>query len=197
LSLIQRFSSSILAKKHTIILIVSVFAVSGTILELSGGIWDAVSHIMREPEFFWTIQHISVYAGVGMIAISGIIGSVLLLNGLVIGSVKRIIQIIIIGSILQITSGYADSLSHDLFGIDGLISLSHQALEVGLVLCALGGFLMISKMTYKKTRKFLPFSIITLIFSISWLGFNLSLLVGSTVLCLPIYKIFNSGCAIF
>ena len=111
MSLIQRFSSSILAKKHTIILIISIFAVSGTMLELSGGIWDAVSHIMREPEIFWTIQHISVYAGVGMIAISGIMGLVLLLKGFVIGSVKRVIQIIIIGSILQIRSDRHDQLS--------------------------------------------------------------------------------------
>ena len=58
------------------------------------------------------------------------------------------------------------------------------------------GFLIIKSSNNKKLKKILPVSIMTLIFAISWLGFNLSLLVGGTILCLPFYEMFSSGCAI-
>jgi hypothetical protein len=83
-----------------------------------------------------------------------------------------------------------------LFGIDGLVSWSHQPLEIGLLLSALGGFLIMIVMTNQKFKKLLPVSILTLIFSISWLGFNLSLIFASPVLCTLVYEIFSSGCAV-
>ncbi len=45
------------------------------------------------------------------------------------------IKIVIIDSIIQIFAGLGDSISHDVFGIDGLVSWSHQPLEFGLILC--------------------------------------------------------------
>jgi hypothetical protein len=176
--------------------LVSICAVFGTLLELSAGIWDAISHVLEEPEFFWSIQHIAVYCGVAMIGTSGIFGFILMFKKKINGTLKKGIKIIIIGSILQISAGYADSLSHDLFGIDGLVSLSHQPLELGLVLSALGAFLILSDPRTQNFSKFRPISIMTLILSIIWIGFNLSLLLGNTILCLPFYEIFSSGCAI-
>lgn len=196
MSLIQRLSSSIFSRLQTTLVMVSMLAVFGTLLELSGGIWDITSHLMLEPEFFWTIQHMAVYSGVAMTGGSGILGSILLIRKKTKGNLKKGILIIIIGSVLSISSGYADSLSHDLFGIDGLLSWSHQSLESGLVLSAVGGFLILTNMNDQKLKKLLPISIVTLLLSISWLGFNLSLLLGSTVLCVPIHQIFSSGCAI-
>jgi len=76
--IIQKLSSTILSKTPKFLLLLSILAVFGTILELTGGIWDAVSHIMQEPELFWTIQHVSVYTGVAMISSSGILGGILL-----------------------------------------------------------------------------------------------------------------------
>jgi len=196
MSLIQKLSNSILERTHTFVAIISIVAVFGSLLEISGGIWDAISHILREPEFFWTIQHVTVYSGVAMIASSGILGSIFLIKKKVEKHLKKSILIIILGSVIQISAGYADSLSHDLYGIDGLVSWSHQPLEIGLILSALGGFLIMSRMKNQKFKKLLPLSILTLLFSISWLGFNLSLLFTSPILCILIYEIFSSGCAV-
>ena len=196
MSLIQKLSSSILLRRQTLLEIISLLAVFGSLLEITGGIWDATSHILREPELFWTIQHVAVYTGVAMIAGSGILGAIFLITKKVTGNLKRGLQIIIIGSALQVSAGYADSLSHDLFGIDGLVSWSHQPLEIGLLLSALGGFLIMTVIKNQKFKKLLPVSILTLIFSISWLGFNLSLIFASPVLCTLVYEIFSSGCAV-
>lgn len=196
MSLIQKLSSSILLRRETLLEIISLLAVFGSLLEITAGIWDATSHILREPELFWTIQHVTVYTGVAMIAGSGILGAIFLITKQVTGNLKRGLQIIIIGSALQVSAGYADSLSHDLFGIDGLVSWSHQPLEIGLLLSALGGFLIMTVMKNQKFKKLLPVSILTLIFSISWLGFNLSLIFASPVLCTLVYEIFSSGCAV-
>lgn len=196
MSLIQKLSNSILLKRTLLLEIISLLAVFGSLLEITGGIWDATSHILREPELFWTIQHVSVYTGVAMIATSGILGTIFLLTKNVSGNLKRGLQIIIIGSLLQVSAGYADSISHDLFGIDGLVSWSHQPLEIGLLLSSLGGFLIMVDMKNQNFKKLVPVSILTLIFSTSWLGFNLSLLFASPVLCIIIYEIFSSGCAV-
>jgi hypothetical protein len=196
MSLIQKLSSSILIRRETLLEIISLLAVFGSFLEITAGMWDATSHILREPESFWTIQHVAVYTGVAMIAGSGILGAIFLITKKVTGNLKRGLQIIIIGSALQVSAGYADSLSHDLFGIDGLVSWSHQPLEIGLLLSALGGFLIMTVMKTQKFKKLLPVSILTLIFSISWLGFNLSLIFASPVLCTLVYEIFSSGCAV-
>ena len=194
--LIQKLTNSLFFRTKVLLGIVSLFAVFGTLLELSSGIWDATSHVLEEPEFFWSIQHIAVYCGVAMIVTSGIFGFILMFKKKINGTLRKGIKIIIIGSILQISAGYADSLSHDLFGIDGLVSLSHQPLELGLVLSALGAFLILSDPRTQNFSKFRPISIMTLILSIIWIGFNLSLLLGNTILCLPFYEIFSSGCAI-
>ena len=196
-SLIQKLSSSFLSKQEQIISLITILAIFGTVIMISAGMWDALSHIMNEPEFFWTIQHVIVYGGVAMIASAAVLGSIFVIKKFVDKNLQRGIKIVILGSVIQIIAGLGDSISHDVFGIDGLVSLSHQPLEFGLVLCALGGFLIIKSQNNKKLKKILPFSIMTLIFAISWLGFNLSLLVGGTILCLPFYEMFSSGCAIF
>jgi len=194
--LIQRLSNSSLVKPNNLIAIASVLAVVGPVIILTGGIWDAISHLQREPELFWTIQHVSVYTGVSMITSAGIIGIILLVRNSVKGILKKGIQLVILGSIIQLVSGFADSLSHDLHGIDGLISWSHQPLELGIVLAALGGFLIMKSRQHTKLRIFLPFSIIALLLLTSWLGFNIFLIFGHVIQCIPVYDIFSSGCSI-
>ena len=194
--LIQRLSNSSLAKPNNLIAIASVLAVVGPVIILTGGIWDAISHLQREPELFWTIQHVSVYTGVSMITSAGIIGIILLVRNSTTGILKKGIQLVIIGSIIQLVSGFADSLSHNLYGIDGLISWSHQPLEFGIVLAALGGFLIMKSRQHTKLKIFLPFSIIALLLLASWLGFNIFLVFGHVIQCIPVYDIFSSGCSI-
>ena len=194
--LIQKFSNSSLAKTSTLVSLVSVLAVIGPFIVVSAGFWDAISHIQKRPELFWSMSHIVVYTGVSITTSAAILGMVLLLRKSTKNSLKYGIILVITGSLIQIVAGYADSISHDIFGIDGLISWSHQPLEFGLILSALGGFLILKNLEKTKLKVFLPFSIISFLFFTTWLVFNLVLIFGHTIQCLPVYKIFSSGCSI-
>ena len=134
MKLLQIFSNSLLLKSSTLVSVVSILAVIGPIVIVSAGFWDAISHILKEPEFFWSPSHIVVYSGVFMTTFAAGMGCLVLFRKSVRGSLKTGIKLVIAGSIVQMISGFGDSLSHDLFGIDGLISWSHQPLELGLVL---------------------------------------------------------------
>ena len=196
MKLIQRFSNSTLAKSSTLVSLVSILAVVGPIVIVSAGFWDAISHLQKEPEFFWSPSHIVVYFGVSMTSCAAIMGCMLIIRKSVRGSLKTGIKLVIIGSILQIVSGFGDSLSHDIFGIDGLISWSHQPLELGLVLASLGAVIILKNREYTKLKIFLPFSIVAFLFFATWLIFNFVLVFGHTIQCIQIYEIFSSGCSI-
>ena len=176
--------------------IISAHAVIGTLVILIAGIWDAVNHIQNSPEFFWSDPHIVVYSGVFMVAIASIFSVNLLMKNSIHGILKRGMQLVIIGSVIQVISGFGDSISHDMFGIDGLLSLTHQPLEIGIVLSALGGFLIIKANQNSNLKIFLPFSIVTFLLVTSWLGFNFALYFGHYVQCIPIHLIFSSGCSV-
>lgn len=194
--LVQYFSNSLLVKPNNLLSIVAVLAVIGPVVILSAGIWDAISHLQGRPELFWTIQHISVYTGVSLVTAAGAIGLLLLVRNVVKGILKKGIQLVIIGSIIQLVSGFGDSLSHEVYGIDGLLSWSHQPLEFGIILAALGGFLIMKSRQHTKLKVFLPFSIIALLLLTGWLGFNVFLFFGHVIQCIPVYSIFSSGCSI-
>ena len=194
--LIQIIINSTLAKPTTLVSTVSILAVIGSVIVVSAGLWDSISHLQKEPEFFWSIQHIIVYTGVSMTSCAAFIGCILLFRKSIHRSLKTGIVLVIVGSAIQLISGFADSLSHDIFGIDGLISLSHQPLELGLVLASLGGVLIIKNREHTKLKAFLPFSIMTFLFLTTWLIFNLILFFGHTIQCIPVYEIFSSGCSI-
>ena len=196
MKLIQRLSNSTLAKSSTLVSLVSILAVIGPVVIVSAGFWDAISHLQKEPEFFWSPSHIVVYIGVSMTSCAAIMGSILILQKSVRRSLKTGIKLVITGSVIQIVSGFGDSLSHDVFGIDGLISWSHQPLELGLVLASLGGVLILKNREHTKLKVLLPFSIVAFLFFSTWLIFNLVLVFGHTIQCIPIYEIFSSGCSI-
>jgi len=196
MKLIHRISNSTFTKPSTLVSFVSILAVLGPVVVVSAGFWDAISHLQKEPEFFWSASHIVVYTGVSMTSFAAIMGFMLILRKSVHGSLKTGIKLVIAGSITQIISGFGDSLSHEVFGIDGLISWSHQPLELGLVLASLGGVLILKNREHTKLKAFLPFSIVAFLFFTTWLIFNLILVFGHTIQCIPIYEIFSSGCAI-
>jgi len=196
MKLVSRLSNSVITQTKTLVSFVSVLAVIGPIITVSGGFWDAISHLLREPEFFWTIQHITVYSGVTLVAVAAFVGIVLILKNSVKNSLKTGVILVIVGAAIQLVSGYADSLSHDVYGIDGLISWSHQPLELGLVLASLGGLLILKNREHTKLKFLIPFSIISFIFFTTWLVFNLVLIFGHVIQCIPVYEIFSSGCSI-
>jgi len=196
MKLISRLSNSVVIQNTSLVSFVSILAVLGPVITVSGGFWDAISHLLQEPEFFWTIQHITVYSGVSLISVAAFMGIILLIRNSVSNSLKTGIILVIIGAAVQLVSGFADSLSHDLYGIDGLISWSHQPLELGLVLASFGGLLILKNREHTKLKILIPFSIISFIFFTTWLVFNLVLIFGHTIQCIPVYEIFSSGCSI-
>jgi len=189
----QIVSRSFLSRQNDLLFFVSVLAVMGTSGVLIGGIWDSASHALKIPDSFWTIQHVTVYTGVSIVAFSAAFGTVLSLKNrkIMLGMI-----LLLAGSAMQLGGGYVDYNFHQIYGIDGLVTSSHLTIESGLLLTSIGGFLTLAKFGYSKTKKLVPFSIVNIIFSATWIGFNLSLLVGATMLCIPIYDLFSSGCSV-
>jgi len=195
-TLLQKVSSRLCLKSNSQLSIISILAVIGPLVILVAGVWDAINHIQNSPEFFWSDPHIVVYAGVTMVAIASLFSINVLMKNSIHGILKRGLQLIMIGSIMQIISGFGDSISHDMFGIDGLLSLTHQPLEIGIVLSALGGFLIIKSRQNTDLKAFLPFSIVTFLLMTTWLAFNFALYFGHYIQCMPIHLIFSSGCSV-
>ena len=195
-TLIEKVSDRLCLKSNTQLSIISILAVTGPVIILIAGIWDAINHIQNEPEFFWSDPHIVVYAGVTLVGVAALFSVNLLIKNSIQGILKRGLQLVIIGSIIQFVSGFGDSISHDMFGIDGLLSLTHQPLEIGIVLSALGGFLIVKSRQNSYLEIFLPFAIVTFLLMTAWLAFNFALYFGHYIQCMPIHLIFSSGCAI-
>ncbi len=191
----NRFSASVLARTRKITEFSSFLATCGTITMLLGGIWDSISHELRIPDTFWTIQHVTIYTGASMVACSAI-ASILVLNHCKHKTMRRGIIMILLGAIFQLGGGYADYNFHEVYGIDGLVTPSHMTIETGLLLSTVGSFITLSRSQNNILRKMIPVSMLSILLSASWIGFNLSLLVGSVVLCVPVFQLFYSGCAV-
>ena len=180
-----------------VIVLLAILSVVGPVVVVCAGFWDAISHILQEPEFFWSPPHVVVYVGVSMTGVAAILGGIVLNRRLVHGTAITGVKLVMAGAAIQIVSGFADSLSHDVFGIDGLVSWSHQPLEFGLVLGALGAVFILKSMIHVRIlRWMLPFSIMVFLFFVVWLAFNIALIFGHVIQCIPVYEIFSSGCAV-
>ncbi|MCV0366025.1 MAG: hypothetical protein K5798_02015 [Nitrosopumilus sp.] len=182
--------------RYAILTAVVFLTTFGIVDIIIGAIWDTISHALRKPENFWTMPHLVVYVGISMIFLSGIIGIVLLKIVQFDKMTKRGIQIVLSGAIVQIVSSMSDLISHHIFGNDGLISLSHQTLEIGIILSAFGAVLIIKSKYNQKFKKILPVAIINLLISIIWLGFNFMLIAASPIICALYYEFFSIGCII-
>ena len=51
-TLIEKVSDRLCLKSNTQLSIISILAVTGPVIILIAGIWDAINHIQNEPEFF-------------------------------------------------------------------------------------------------------------------------------------------------
>ena len=196
MKLVSNFVNSISVQTTTLVSLIAILAVFGPFISVSAGFWDAVSHLLNEPDYFWSIQHMVVYFGVSLVVSAGFLGMLILIKKSVRGTLKTGIVLVLVGAAIQLVAGFADSLSHDVYGIDGLISWSHQPLELGLVLAALGGFLVLKNREHTRLEILIPFSIIAFLFFTTWLVFNFALIFGHTIQCIYIHIIFSSGCSI-
>ncbi len=144
-----------------------------------GASWDITSHLLRTPETFFTLSHMVLYIGVGISMISAILGLILILTKKEVRGRPFVFgaKIILAGALMQIIAGPGDFYWHELFGIDGLLSPTHLALAVGIMMVSVGstiGFARIhSEMNQKNNflKIILPISFGIFWFSVMWLIF--------------------------
>lgn len=132
--------NDVFSKKHnmTTIITMLIIATCGSFLQIAGTSWDVTSHIMQEPETFFTSPHTVLYAGVGLLTIAaGTSGFLLIKNNELRGrSFATPMKLLIIGSTISLAAGPSDFLWHETFGVDGLLSPPHLALITGMLINA-------------------------------------------------------------
>ena len=132
--------NDIFSKKHnmTAVITMLIIATCGSFLQIAGTSWDVTSHIMQEPETFFTPSHTVLYAGVGLLTIAaGTSGFLLIRNNELRGrSFATPMKLLIIGSTMSLAAGPSDFLWHETFGVDGLLSPPHLALITGMLINA-------------------------------------------------------------
>ncbi|MDQ3836940.1 MAG: hypothetical protein M3270_08410, partial [Thermoproteota archaeon] len=123
---------------NTNVLLAALFlATAGGILQIGGASWDVTSHILRQPETFFTPSHTVLYTGVGLTTIAAIIGIYISLKNReeVRGkSFYAALKLLMIGVAIQLVSGPGDFMWHSVFGVDGLMSPPHLALATGILI---------------------------------------------------------------
>ncbi len=151
----------------------------GVTLSMWGASWDITSHLLRIPETFFTPSHMVLYTGVGISVISAVLSVAVLATKR--NSVKKPFifgsKLIIVGSILQLVAGPGDFYWHELFGIDGLLSPTHIALAIGILIVSVGtviGFTRInSHLSIKSnfTKFIIPIAFGVFWFAVMWMVF--------------------------
>jgi hypothetical protein len=125
----------ILPRKYemNITLAILIIATAGAFLQIGGASWDITSHIMQEPETFFTPSHTVLYTGIGLLTITAGLGGVLLLRNKELGkkSYATAFKLLIIGTAISVVAGPSDFLWHETLGVDGLLSPPHLALITG------------------------------------------------------------------
>ena len=117
-------------------MIVLIFASIGSLMQIGGGNWDVTSHLLLIPESFFTPSHALLYAGIGILSLSAIMGGAILMKY---GELKKSgmslsFKLLIIGSVLSIISGPSDFIWHETFGVDGFLSPTHLMLITGMLI---------------------------------------------------------------
>jgi hypothetical protein len=134
----RQFLDRILPRRYemNITLAILIMATAGAFLQIGGTSWDITSHIMQEPETFFTPSHTVLYTGVGLLTIAAGIGSILLIKNkkLRTKSYATAFKLLIIGSTISLVAGPSDFLWHEAYGVDGLLSPPHLALATGMLI---------------------------------------------------------------
>ena len=112
-----------------------VIGTLGAFLQIGGTSWDVTSHLMLEPETFFTPSHTVLYSGIGLLVLSAGIGGFVLFRNKEIGGKSYTVafKLLIVGSAVSLIAGPSDFLWHEEFGVDGLLSPPHLALITGML----------------------------------------------------------------
>ncbi len=122
------------------ILIVSTI---GSFIQIAGGSWDVTSHLLNQPESFFTPSHTILYSGIGLIVFSAGISSFLLRKKEIkqYASISLSFKLLIIGSFLSLIAAPFDYFLHQTFGFDGLLSPTHITLTTGMLINSVAVFI--------------------------------------------------------
>jgi hypothetical protein len=91
-----------------VLLTALLVATAGGILQIGGASWDVTSHILRQPETFFTPSHTVLYTGAGLTTIAAIIGVFISLKNneeIRSRSFYAAFKLLIIGAAIQLISG--------------------------------------------------------------------------------------------
>lgn len=153
------------------------------LLQLWGGSWDITSHLLQEPETFFTPSHAVLYSGVGV----GVMASMLSLMFYFKNSLKTSksfglsLKLVLLGTCLQLIAGPGDFIWHEAFGVDGFLSPTHLALLLGILVHSIAlliGFAklnIIEKLDNKFITLMLGLSSGLFLFASMWFVFIFSL----------------------
>jgi hypothetical protein len=91
-------------------LAILMMATAGSLLQIGGTSWDVTSHLMLEPETFFTPSHTVLYTGIGLITIASGIGRVVLFRDKENrrNSYAIAFKLLIIGSAVSLVAGPSD-----------------------------------------------------------------------------------------
>ncbi len=132
-----------------VLLAALLVATAGGILQIGGASWDVTSHILRQPETFFTPSHTILYTGAGLTTIAAIIGIFISLRNkeeIHSRSFYTAFKLLIIGAAIQLISGPGDFVWHSVFGVDGLMSPPHLALATGILINAIAAVIGLARM---------------------------------------------------
>ncbi|MDQ3885387.1 MAG: hypothetical protein M3239_08085 [Thermoproteota archaeon] len=148
-SLLISVSLKLLPLNTDLVLVTALLvATAGGILQIGGASWDITSHILRQPETFFTPSHAVLYTGAALTTIAAIIAVLALLKNreeIRTRSFYTAFKLLIIGAIIQLISGPSDFMWHSVFGVDGLMSPPHLALATGILINAVAAVVGIAR----------------------------------------------------
>ena len=124
-------------------------------MQISGTSWDVTSHLMFEPESFFTPSHTLLYSGIGLIIIATVLITHLYIknkHSITNRPSKISFHLLLIGSVVCIISGPADYLWHQIFGIDGLLSPTHISLMTGMLITSIGVVIGLARIKISDTK---------------------------------------------
>ncbi|HEX5982395.1 MAG TPA: hypothetical protein VFY77_06985 [Nitrososphaeraceae archaeon] len=159
------------------ILIVSTL---GSFMQISGASWDITSHLLNQPDSFFTPSHAMLYTGIGLLAISAGVGSYRLRKKKIKqynSSISLSFKLLIIGSFLSLIAGPLDYFWHQSFGLDGLLSPTHITLATGMLVNSVAVFIglygVMNNISHRKNlaKIFLIPSLCSLWFTSIWYVF--------------------------
>ena len=127
--------------------VVLIIATAGAFFQIEGASWDVTSHLLQQPETFFTPSHTVLYAGIGLLVIASAISAKLILKNkeILSKSFATAFKLLIIGSIMSLVAGPSDYLWHQTFGVDGLLSPTHLTLITGMLINSIAVVLGLAK----------------------------------------------------